>query len=134
MCRFLFVIKDDLATHGLEVQWGTGVPEDKIQQPDANGKIDGFVVLDVRERMLDAPNRLTTYIKLINEANGSLQHGKLVICCSASVSRSNSIALGVLVVKYNMSFEDAVALVKEKVPIANPLPCHLKQIQRLAGR
>ena len=130
----MYLIKDDLATHGLEAQWGTGITDDMIKQPDANGEIDGFFVLDVRERMLDAPNRLTTYVKLIDEAIGLLHRGKLVICCSAGVSRSNSIALGVLIVEYAMSFEDAIALVRESVPIASPLPCHLRQIRRLDGR
>jgi protein-tyrosine phosphatase len=105
-----------------------------IELPDENGMIDGFNVLDIRERMLDAPNHLSTYNRLINEAIGLLHCGKLVICCSAGVSRSNSIAIGVLIMRYGMRFEEALSLVKEKVPIANPLPCHLKQIQRLADR
>ena len=90
--------------------------------------------MDVRNQMLDAPNPLSTYSKLIDRAIGYLRSDGLVICCSAGVSRSNAIAIGVLVVKYGMRFDDAMALVKKNVPIANPLPCHLRQLKRLVGR
>lgn len=103
-----------------------------IRQPDANNSIDGFIVLDVRERMLDARNPLSVYTNLVDEAVRLLHlHGKIVICCSAGVSRSNSIAIGVLTKEFDMSFEQACILVQAKVPIANPLPCHMKQIRRL---
>jgi protein-tyrosine phosphatase len=105
-----------------------------IRQPDANNLIDGFVVLDIRERMLDARNPLSVYSRFIDEAIRLLHlHDKVVICCSAGVSRSNSIAIGVLVKDFGMNFEQAYALVKARVPIANPLPCHLIKIKRLVG-
>lgn len=105
-----------------------------IAQPDANNAIDGFYVLDIREKIVDARNPLSKYKRLVDEACRLLkEHGRLVLCCSAGVSRSNAIAIGVLVRYYGISFEGACELVKSKVPIASPLPCHLKQIKLLAS-
>jgi len=102
-----------------------------ILQPDAKGKIDDFIVMDVRRELIDAPNPLSTYARLINRAIGYLHQGRLVICCSAGVSRSNALAIGLLTIEYGMNFEAAVTLVKEKVPIADPSMCHLRQIRKL---
>lgn len=103
-----------------------------IAQPDADNKIDGFYVLDIREEMLDARNPPSTYRRLVEQACRLLhQHGKVVVCCSAGVSRSNAIAIGVLVRYCGLDFDEAYDLVKSKVPIANPLPCHLNQIRKV---
>lgn len=128
----MYTINDQLATHGLEEQWSSDTTDEMIAKPDSQGMIDGFKVIDVRDIMLDARNPLDVYRKLTNMAVQILRdNGKVVICCSAGVSRSNSIAIAVLVKHFQMSFEDAVSLVSEKVPIANPLPCHLQQVRRI---
>jgi hypothetical protein len=128
----LYKINDQLASHGLEAQWSSGLTDEMILQPTAEGEIDGFPVLDVRSRMVDAPNGLYIYRRLVSEAIAMIKkHGKVVICCSAGVSRSNSIAIGVLIKHFGMSFEEACALVKNKVPIADPSPCHLEKIKML---
>lgn len=52
----LYEINPQLATHGLEAQWGSGISQDTILKPDFLDMIVGFKVLRyVRERMLDAP-------------------------------------------------------------------------------
>lgn len=128
----MYKINDQLATHGLEEQWGSDITDDMIAKPDNYNMIEGFKVIDVRDRMLDARNPLDVYRKLTDEAMRILrENGKVVICCSAGVSRSNSIAIAVLVKHFQMTFDEAVSLVSEKVPIANPLPCHLQQIKRI---
>jgi hypothetical protein len=124
------MINEQLTTHGLEAQWGTGITDDMIQQPDEAGMIDRFKVFDIREMMLDARSPRYIYRKLANITIKMLRdHGKVVICCSAGVSRSNAITILVLIKYFGMHFEDACSLVKEKVPIADPLPCHISQIR-----
>jgi hypothetical protein len=128
----LHIINSQLATHGLEGQWGSGLTDDLIQQPDAEGKINGFAVLDVRSRMVDAPNPTYVYRRLVVEGIEMIkQHGNVVVCCSAGMSRSNAIALGILKKHFSMSFEQAHSLVKKQVPIADISPCHLEQIKML---
>ena len=69
-----------------------------ILKPDSKDMIRGFKVLDIGQRMIDAPNPAHIYRRLVIEAIELIkQYGKVVICCSAGVSRSNGIAVGVLV-------------------------------------
>lgn len=58
---------------------------------------------------------------LIEEACGYLRlHGKVFIKCHAGVSRSNAIAIGVLVEFYDMGWNEAYSLVRHKVSRMNP--------------
>jgi predicted protein tyrosine phosphatase len=128
----LYIITDWLATHGLDWQFDDSLPEDMILQPDASRIINGYKVFDIRTRLMDAPTDLHVYRRLVIESTEILKsHGKIVVCCSAGVSRSNSIAIALLMKRSRMSFRDAFNTVKIKVPIANPLSCHLEQIQQL---
>lgn len=128
----MFKINDLLATHSLESQWGSGITDNEIVQPDKDGKIDGFKVFDVRDRMLDARNPPEVYQRLTEEAIQIMkENGRVVICCSAGVSRSNAIAISVLIQHFGMTLPQAIALTRERVPIANPLSCHIEQIERL---
>ena len=128
----LYEINPQLASHGLEAQWGSGIPEEMVLQPDNHDLILGFKVLDIRERMLDAPNPTHVYRRLVIEAIELIKrYDKVVICCSAGVSRSNGIAVGVLVKYFGISFEEACKLVRKKVPIADISACHLEKLKSL---
>lgn len=128
----LYEINDQLASHGLEAQWGTGITEEMIVKPDDRGMIRGFKVLDVRDRMLDAPNPTHVYRRLVIEAIEMIKrYGKVVVCCSAGVSRSNSIAIGVLVKHFGFNFEEACILITKKVPIADISEFHLEKPKNL---
>lgn len=128
----MYIINDFLATHGLEAQWGSSLIDDMIVKPDIEGKINGFKVFDIRDKMFDAWNPLEVYQDLTEQAIKILkENGKVVICCSAGVSRSNAIAISVLIQHFGMTLPQAVAVIGEMVPIANPLPCHLDQLERL---
>ncbi len=61
------------------------------------------------------------------------RYDKVVICCPAGVSRSNSIAVGVLVKYFGISFEEACKLVNKKVPIADISACHLETKESIAA-
>ena len=126
----MHIITRYLATPGLE--WQFDNPDADILEPDENGFMEGFAVLDLREAMVDGPNHPSIYQKLVDEAIALIQkHSKVVICCSAGISRSNSIAIGVLMKWQQMDFHRAFELVIEKVPIANPKACHLECIKLL---
>jgi predicted protein tyrosine phosphatase len=61
-------------------------------------------------------------------------HGRIVVpinYCAAGVSRSSCIAVGVLAKHFGFTFEAARELVYQKVPIADILPCHVKQLKKL---
>ncbi|MFZ0223842.1 MAG: hypothetical protein WA323_24025 [Candidatus Nitrosopolaris sp.] len=85
-------ILDNLATHGIgEPGLLKGYSECK------EGLIDNFRIVDVRT-VVDGENPLFEYELNIIRVVSYLELGeKVVICCRAGVSRSNAIALGVLV-------------------------------------
>jgi protein-tyrosine phosphatase len=56
---------------------------------------------------------------------------KVVICCLAGVSRSNAIALGVLVHHFKINVNQALELITSKVPICNILPPHISALSKL---
>jgi hypothetical protein len=58
---------------------------------------------------------------------------RCLIICDTGRSRSNSIALGVLVEYYRINFYDAWDLVREKVPICQINPPHVEFLKRKFG-
>ena len=59
------------------------------------------------------------------------KYGRVVICCAAGISRSNAIALGVLVKHFHMDSHDAWELIENRVPISNIHPGHISQLKKL---
>lgn len=127
----MYKITEELATHGLgEINY----PMDKMElllQKHEQELEGGFHICDVRY-LLDEPQPLQEYIYAIADACVLLNiHKKIVICCGAGQSRSNAIAIGVLMEKFKMDFYDAYNLVREKVPICMIEPCHLNALKRI---
>jgi protein-tyrosine phosphatase len=122
----MYKIKDNLATHGLgEPGILKGYSECK------QGLIDKFRIVDVRT-LIDGPNSLVDYELNITRAISYLEiDEKVVICCRLGISRSNAIALGVLVHYFKIDFDQAVELISSKVPICNILPPHIMALQKL---
>jgi protein-tyrosine phosphatase len=95
------------------------------------GFIDDFRIIDVRT-LVDGDNSLSQYILNIVRVTSYLELGeKVVICCRVGVSRSNAIALGVLVYYFKMDFHKAMELLSSKVPICNILHPHVLALQKL---
>jgi len=93
---------------------------------------DRWPVADVRDLYDDGSNCLEDYDKKIDLAWELIQkYGKVVICCVAGISRSNAIALGVLVKYFGMDFYDAWELIRKRVPRANINPDHISQLKKL---
>ena len=122
----MFQINDSIATHALGE---TTYPATKLQEGDLDST--DFWIVDVRD-MLDEPQGIEVYENKIDYAISCLErHGKIVICCGAGESRSPAIAIGVLVKKFGMDFDDAYNLVHEKVSIAEIEPCHIKSLKKM---
>lgn len=91
-------------------------------------------VSDVRDLDDDNSNSLEDYEKKIDLALELIEkQGRVVICCVAGISRSNAIALGVLVKYFDMDFYDAWELVRQRVPRANINPSHISKLKKLFG-
>ena len=96
------------------------------------GIIDDFRIIDVRT-LIDE-DTLSEYLLNILRVTSYLEIGeKVVICCRAGESRSNAIALGVLVYYFKMDFCKAMELVSSKVPICNILHPHILASQKLCN-
>ena len=128
----MYLILDNVATHGIGEPGIVGIYVDcQI------GFIDDFRIIDVRvllngEDNNNNNNNLSEYILNIVRATSYLEIGeKVVICSCAGVSRSNAIALGVLVRYFKMDFYRAMDLVISKVPICNILHFHIAALKKL---
>ena len=130
----LFKILDNvLATAGIS-QFSYKVLNEGLHQTNSyeNAATTSWTVLDVCDLYDNNSNSLNDYKDKIDLAWNLIQkHGKVVICCVAGISRSNVIALGVLVKYFNMGFYEAWELVKSKVPIANIDPAHIEKLKKL---
>ena len=106
---------------------------------DVDHKTEGIAnivwpVADVRDLYDDDSNSLEDYEKKIDLAWELIEkQGRVVICCVAGISRSNAIALGVLVKYFDMDFYDAWELVRQRVPRANINPSHISKLKKLFG-
>jgi len=59
------------------------------------------------------------------------KNNKVLICCSAGRSRSVAICMAYLILQYSITYDDCLALVQGKRPIANPNPSFTKRLQLL---
>jgi protein-tyrosine phosphatase len=122
----MFQITNKIATHGLGE---SNYPETVLR--DGLLEDTDFWIVDVRD-MEDWSQPIEVYERSIQRAIAALDKNKrIVICCGAGQSRSNAIALGVLMKKYDMGFYDAYNLIMEKVPIAQIDPFHIAALKKL---
>ena len=76
----------------------------------------GLTVVDVRDLNdgTEDPKRILEKIRLAQTV--LIQDGKVGIRCQAGVSRSNGVAVGLLVLHFHIPLGDAVNIVKWRVP------------------
>ena len=122
----MYKILDNLATNGLgEPGLLQGYSECR------QGLIDKFRIVDVRT-LNDGSNSLFDYEVNIMRAINYLEIDEnVVICCRLGISRSNAIALGVLVHHFKIDFSRSMDLIRSKVPMCNILPPHIIALQKL---
>ena len=110
----MYKILTNLATHGI------GSPGTSERYVNCEvGFIDDFRIINVRT-LIDGDNIPSDYLLNIVRVTSYLELGeKVVICCRVGASRSNAIAVGVLVRYFKMDFYKAMEVVISKVPICN---------------
>jgi hypothetical protein len=128
------IIPDVLATWGAgDEGWDYMLDRyNLIQWKELEVGGEKWPVVDCRD-IIDGPgNPLWMYQKKIQAAYDRIQwHGKVIICCLAGISRSNSIALGTLIKLKNMDYIEAYGEIKDKVPYADMDQAHLNAIKKL---
>lgn len=125
----MYKILDNLATHGLgEPGILQGYSECR------QGLIDKFRIVDVRT-LNDGTNSLFDYKMNIMRVISYLEIDEnVVICCRLGISRSNAIALGVLIYYFNIDFSQSLELITSRVPICNILSPHILALQKLLSQ
>jgi protein-tyrosine phosphatase len=131
MMTLSIILDDKLATDG--IQYSYSYLLEGYYQPDTKST-DSWKVVDVRRLRDDDSNTLDDYKKYIDLCFEAIkEQGKVAICCSYGVSRSNAIALGVLVKYYDMNFIEALQLIKHKVKKSNIKEIHITKLKKLLG-
>lgn len=91
-----------------------------------------WVVVDCRSLLDDWANPTEKYRDLILRGISFLNEVENVVCCcSAGQSRSNVIALGILMEYFNINFYDAWELIRAKNPLCNIAMQHLDAIKEI---
>ncbi len=138
------IIEGKLATEGIQQFSYQFYSEGNYQSNQFTSK--SWAVVDVRD-LYDGRNSIGNNNKN-NNNNNTLQdyerkidlawemmqkYGRVVICCVAGTSRSNAIAIGVLVKHFKMPFNEAWKLVHLKVPISDIHEVHVTSLKELLG-
>jgi predicted protein tyrosine phosphatase len=138
----VYKILDNLATHGIEYNYDNNyyliskdsVSEEEILTFSEATDEDGnkWLIIDTRILSDYKVNDIQDYLALIDTCSLALnQNHRILVCCGAGISRSNAVALGVLVKHFKMDFYDAWELIKEKVPISNIDPSHIVALKKI---
>jgi Dual specificity phosphatase, catalytic domain len=126
----MYKINDKLAIYGFNGNARNTNPEMRYCNQEI-GEIDGFKIVDVR-MLNDGNNSLEEYKLNIERVLSWLRDNtNVVVCCDTGKSRSNAIALAVLVKYFKLNFYDAWELIKQKVPISNVNPSLISDLKKL---
>lgn len=126
----MYKILENLAVHAFDGSVKNTKIDMKYIQAEF-GQIDDFKIIDVR-MLDDLGNRQEDYeLNILRVTSELFEGNKVVICCDTGQSRSNAIALGVLVKYFKMNFYDAWELIKKEVPISSIDPTHIETLKRM---
>jgi hypothetical protein len=100
-----------LATGGLG-----GYCYDFVNNIPFEGEFGGYKILDTRGLLDESGNSDEDYEKLIDKGIKYLdKYNKVVVCCVAGISRSNAIAVGILMKYLHLDFNEAFNMVYDKI-------------------
>ena len=125
---------------GVLATWGAGTEgwdwmEDThkpIEWKELEISKEKWPVVDCRDMIDGSGNPLELYTQKIQHACDLIDsYGKVMICCIVGISRSNSIAAGVLMKYKKMDYIDAIGEVRDKVPYADMDQAHLNALKKL---
>jgi hypothetical protein len=126
----MYELNDSLAVYALKGTCNITDTEMRYCNQET-GILDGFKIVDVR--MISNGNNSEAEYKLnIERVLSWLRIGdKVVVCCETGKSKSNAIALAVLVKYFKLDFEDGLRLIKEKVPNSHIHPSMISDMKEL---
>lgn len=102
---------------GLTVRW---IRNDLGTMNELGYSDPGVVIIDVRD-LEDGLNDPAAVWRKIEAALCALSLGnRVAVRCHAGVSRSNAIAAGVLAIRENRSYNQALEITRERIPSAQP--------------
>lgn len=102
----------DRAVRWIVENIGTGAYEEVVSKYNQSEEY----LLDVRNLIDKSGNFINEIVLKIREGIDALESGhKLIVCCDYGMSRSNSIAIGVLALYKNISFYCATNIVRQKI-------------------
>lgn len=123
------IIRDRLAVEGIgEDMHPMEKGEFKLRN-DGWYQIDARVISDLGEDNTEEDYKVLIYLAM----DALLDYNRVVIVCGAGQSRSNAIALGVLVNAFNKDFYDAWELVKTQNPTCHIDGGHIAKLKRIFG-
>mmetsp|Transcript_4123 Transcript_4123/g.5989 ORF Transcript_4123/g.5989 Transcript_4123/m.5989 type:complete len:273 (-) Transcript_4123:90-908(-) len=70
---------------------------------------------------------------IVSFISNALHYGSILVHCQRGVSRSTTCVLFYLMNKVGMDLDNALALVKQRRPEADPIPAFLEQLKRYEG-
>lgn len=122
------ILRDRLAISSIDTACSYPL---KYNEDMTGHDLDGWTIIDCRVLKDEPGNELDTYRQLVMLASEYLFHRhKIVCCCSAGLSRSPAIALGVLVMEYGLAYEDAYFLI-DRICKPKIEPTHLSALQKI---
>ena len=138
----MYKILDNLATHSIEYNYDNNqylISKDSVSEEEiltfseaTDEDANKWLIIDARILSDYKVNDMQDYLALIDTWSLALsQNHRILVCCGAGISRSNAVALGVLVKHFKMDFYDAWELIKEKVPISNIDPLHIVALKKI---
>ena len=139
----MYKILDNLATHGIAYNHDDNnyylISKDSVSEEEiltfseaTDEDANKWLIIDARILSDYKVNDIEDYLALIDTCSLALnQNHRILVCCGAGISRSNAVALGVLVKHFKMDFYDAWKLIKEKVPISNIDPLHIVALKKI---
>lgn len=127
------IISKVLATDGIGDNYLVQPPNEAVHEEPILYKDRGrWFQLDARILSDEGDSDDYVYEYLIDYGVRMIKKGlPLVVVCGAGQSRSNAIALGILVQNFHMDFYDAYELIREKVPIQWIHPDHISKLKKL---
>lgn len=127
------IIPDKLATHGIGDNYLVQpANEARHEEPLFFRDNKAWHILDARILSDEGDSDEYIYRYLIDYGKRIIdEYGNVVVCCGAGQSRSNAIALGILIQAFNYNFYDAYELIREKVPIQQIMPEHIAKLKEI---
>lgn len=96
-----------------------------------NNESEKIIYIDVPKIMDEDPKAIIEFGKIFEQLDAALLIGNVLVHCIEGKSRSGSVAVGYIMHKQNLTYEQALAEVKLKRPIVKPYEGFVAQLKNL---